>query len=418
MKIENEDRFFNDLKELLKIKTVNGDAGAISESAPLGENIQTALEYMLNLGEKEGFKTKNCDGYCGYIEMGQGDEMIAILTHLDTVSIGEGWSVAPFDLTIQGDKAYGRGVLDDKGPAMLSFYAMKALKNLKLNRRIRLILGGDEESGEWQCLNHYKKTEETPLYSFSPDSGFPVIFAEKGIMNIEFSRQSLESFDEFTMTGGNQVNAVPDYAKACIGERCYEIKGKAAHASEPQKGVNAVTKMAELLKGQLVSHPIIDLLNMANKKGFNIELADEISGDLTMVPSIVKVDQKEIHLKCDIRYPVTENSANVLKRIIEAVNDSDWQIEMTHDVKPLYVDKEGFLIKTLQSVYQEYTGDLSDPIVSGGGTYARAFKNAVAFGGVFPGEENTCHQKDECWSLDSMRKNYAIIIATLTKLAE
>jgi succinyl-diaminopimelate desuccinylase len=216
MKIKNEDQFLKELQKLLQIKTVSGDAGAVTAAAPLGENIKTALDYMLALGQKEGFTTKNCDGYCGYIEMGQGQEMIAILSHLDTVSVGDGWTVPPFDLTISDDKAYGRGLLDDKGPAMISLYAMKALKDKSLNRRIRLILGGDEESGEWQCMERYKKTEESPLYSFSPDSGFPAIFAEKGIMNVVFSRKIDESEELFTLSGGNQMNAVPDYAKACI----------------------------------------------------------------------------------------------------------------------------------------------------------------------------------------------------------
>jgi succinyl-diaminopimelate desuccinylase len=372
---------------------------------------------MLALGQKEGFQTKNCDGYCGYIEMGQGQEMIAILTHLDTVSVGDGWSVPPFDLTILDDKAYGRGILDDKGPAMVSLYAMKALKDRNLNRRIRLILGGDEESGEWQCMERYKQSEESPLYSFSPDSGFPAIFAEKGIMNVVFSRKVDERDGLFTLSGGNQINAVPDYAKACSEDRCYEIKGKAAHASEPQKGVNAIIKLAQVLTGQGISNPMVKLLNMVNKDGLNIDLSDEVS-KLTIVPSIVKVDENEMILKCDIRYPVTMDSGIVLDRIKTAVNSPEWQIEMTHDVKPLYVDKNGFLIKTLQGVYQDLSGDLSEPVVSGGGTYARAFKNAVAFGGIFPDEENTCHQKDEFWTLDSMRKNYEIIIEALSKLAE
>ncbi|MDK2936269.1 MAG: succinyl-diaminopimelate desuccinylase [Eubacteriaceae bacterium] len=417
MKIKNEDQFLRDLKKLLQIKTVSGDAGAVTSAAPLGENILTALDYMLALGQKEGFQTKNCDGYCGYIEMGQGQEMIAILTHLDTVSVGDGWSVPPFDLTILDDKAYGRGILDDKGPAMVSLYAMKALKDRNLNRRIRLILGGDEESGEWQCMERYKQSEESPLYSFSPDSGFPAIFAEKGIMNVVFSRKVDERDGLFTLSGGNQINAVPDYAKACSEDRCYEIKGKAAHASEPQKGVNAIIKLAQVLTGQGISNPMVKLLNMVNKDGLNIDLSDEVS-KLTIVPSIVKVDENEMILKCDIRYPVTMDSGIVLDRIKTAVNSPEWLIEMTHDVKPLYVDKNGFLIKTLQAVYQDLSGDLSEPVVSGGGTYARAFKNAVAFGGIFPDEENTCHQKDEFWTLDSMRKNYEIIIEALSKLAE
>lgn len=415
----NKDEFLKDLKGLMQIKTVSGDAGAITEAAPLGEDINNAIEYMLKLGKKQGFKTKNCDGYCGYIEMGQGKEIIAILTHLDTVSVGDDWSVDPFDLTIKDNKLMGRGVLDDKGPTMAAFYAMTTLDEMEypLNHRIRLIIGGDEESGRWECMNRYKKTEEIPLYAFSPDSGFPVIFAEKGIINVSFKKELDKNEIPLVMEGGKQVNAVPDYARAYISGQCYELKGKAAHALEPEKGVNAILKLAKLLKDQEIKHPMVELLSIMNKKSLDIDLADDISGELTLNPAIINVNNGIAELICDIRYPITLDADLIIENIKKATDQLGFKVVMTHHVKPLYVDKESFLVKSLQKVYYSYTGDDSEPIATGGGTYARAFKNAVAFGGLFPGEENMCHQKDEAWSMDSLEKNYEIIIEALKALA-
>ncbi len=415
----DKENFLKDLKGLLQIKTVNGDAGVKTTAAPLGENINKAIEYMVELGKKEGFKTKNCDGYCGYIEMGQGQEIVAVLTHLDTVSVGDDWSVEPFDLTIKNDQLMGRGVLDNKGPLMAAFYAMKTLKQMDtpLNHRIRLIMGGDEEGGQWQCMKHYKKTEKAPLYSFSPDSGFPVIFAEKGIMNVTFTKYLKESDIPIVMEGGKQINAVPDYAKACVNGQSYELKGKAAHAAEPEKGVNAILKLAKLLSDQEIKHPMLELLNFTNKKGLGINLSDELSGDLTLNPAIIEINNGVAMLKCDIRYPVSLNADLILEKIKEAIDHLGFKLEMDHHVKPLHVDRDSYLIKTLQKVYYSYTGDDSDPITTGGGTYARAFDNAVAFGGLFPEEENMCHQKDEYWAMESVEKNYQIIIEALKNLA-
>ena len=408
------------LRGLLKIKTVSANAGAITPEAPLGTGINEAINYVLDLGKSFGFRTKNCDGYCGYVEIGEGEEMVAAITHIDTVEVGDDWTVPPFDLTIDDDRIYGRGVLDDKGLTIVSLFALKALKDARvpLKKRVRLIIGGDEEGGNWACMNRYKETEETPSYSFSPDSGFPVIFAEKGIMNIIFQKKLEAAMPILKFSGGKQINSVPDYAKAVFNGQTYEAKGKTAHAMEPDKGDNALLKLAKELRKEGIDHPILDLLDRATTKGFGIDLSDAVSGELTLNPAIVQVDDKKAVLRCDIRYPVTMKSSELCAVIQKATADLGFNFEMDHDVKPLHVDKDSFLVTALQKVYADYTGDISEPMVSGGGTYARAFENAVAFGGVFAGEENTCHQTDEFWSIDSMAKNFDIIVKALAVLAQ
>ncbi len=57
----------------------------------------------------------NLDNYCGYAEMGEGDEIVGIAGHLDIVPVGGDWSYNPFELTRKGDYVYGRGTTDDKG---------------------------------------------------------------------------------------------------------------------------------------------------------------------------------------------------------------------------------------------------------------------------------------------------------------
>lgn len=416
----DEKAFLDDLKGLLKIQSTSGDAGPVTPEAPLGTGINDAINYLLERGREFGFKTKNLDGYCGYIEMGEGQEMIAMITHVDTVTVGSGWSVPPFDLTRQGDKVFGRGAIDDKGPTMVSLYAMKALADtgIALNKRIRLIIGGDEEGGEWRCIKRYKATEELPFCSFSPDSKFPVIHAEKGVLRIILEKTLNTETQSMSFLSGIQINTVPDYAKAVIDGVIYESKGKSAHAAEPHKGNNAIFHLVRKLKANGVKHPFLDLVEIANLEGFNIDLSDEVSGQLTLNPAIAFVDDHKALLKCDIRYPVTIDVSLIEKNIAKAIKPLGFSFKIIEEMKPLYVDKESVLVKSLQKVYQEYTGDKKGPTTSGGATYARAFKNSVAFGGRFPGEQNLCHQTDEYWSLESMKKNYNIIFKALELLAK
>lgn len=413
-----EKAFLQDLKGLLKIKSTNGDAGTVTPETPIGSRMNDAINYVLDLGKKFGFKTKNLGGYCGIIEMGEGEDMIAILTHVDTVPVGDGWSVPPFDLTLQGDKVYGRGSIDNKGPTMVSLYAIKALADAgrSLNKRVRLIVGGDEEGGEWHCMKRYKATEEIPMYAFSPDSGFPATFAEKGILRVCLEKKLDLLTQSMMFYSGTQINTVPDHANAFLDGVTYESQGKAAHASEPHKGINAIFLLVQELKAKGIKHPFLDLIEIATREGFNIDLSDEISGKLTLNPSIARVDGEKAILECDIRYPVTVKSSIVEKHIAMAVKPLGFSVKILENLEPLHMDKESFLIKSLQKVYKEYTGDTTDPIAIGGGTYARAFDNAVAFGGRFPGEPNMCHQTDEYWSLESMKKNFDIILKVLEVL--
>lgn len=106
-----------------------------TESAPYGEPVDRALEYMLALCSDLGFRTKNCGHKIGYAEIGEGEELIGILVHLDVVPAGNGWIFPPFALSSADGKLFGRGVSDDKGPAVASIFAMKDEKRVSLRGR-------------------------------------------------------------------------------------------------------------------------------------------------------------------------------------------------------------------------------------------------------------------------------------------
>ena len=191
--IENmKDELIQKTQELIQIPSVYENSK--SPNMPFGKQINNALEYTLELGKNLGFRTKNIDGYCGYIEFGEGPELLGIIGHLDVVPEGENWDYPPFGGIISDGKIYGRGAIDDKGPVISCLYAMKAvMENCKINKRVRLILGLNEER-DWQCIKYYKEHEELPTVAFSPDADFPCIYAEKSILHCSIKmRQNFNS---------------------------------------------------------------------------------------------------------------------------------------------------------------------------------------------------------------------------------
>lgn len=414
------------LKELLQIESVKGDP---KPGMPFGEQCFQALDYTLKLGESMGFKTKNVDGYAGHIEWGEG-ELIGVLTHVDVVPVGKDWTVPPFSALEKDGKIYGRGTSDDKGPTIAVLYAMKTLKDEGFvpNKKVRLIVGSDEESG-WSCIDHYFKKEEMPKYGFSPDGDFPVINCEKGVLHLKFVYPYVENFgitsapvmfgsapsvsrkdfELIHLGAGERVNMVPDYARAVFktplateGEKLANgtteiiCKGVSAHGSRPDEGDSALRKLfakiAEVTDNELL-HFINDVVlfdNVGSKMGLN--LSDEVSGKLTFNVGTCDFSDGKITLGVDIRYPVTFDKEFILGLVREN-SGAEVFIQTYH--RPLYVKEEEPLIQKLLEAYHKVTGKEKKCLAVGGATYSRALDCAVAFGPEFPGTVPTLHKADE-----------------------
>lgn len=447
-------------QEIIQIKSVEEDP---LEGMPFGKGPYDALDYMMKLGERLGFQSKNFDGYAGHIDFGQGEEVIGILAHLDVVPEGDGWTYPPYSGEIHDGKIYGRGTIDNKGPAISALYSMKALQlsDLPINKKIRLILGTNEES-RWDCMKHYFSVEKAPSMAFTPDADFPVIYGEKGIIGFDLIFNTSKSvgcdISLLDIRGGTAINMVPDNAKALLyvkdktlffnqyrryieetneditisedGENIIvEAKGKSAHGSTPEKGENAISYLLKFLgavySGECSICRFIHLYNERigfkhHGEGIGCGLEDEISGKLNFNPGLIQYRDGKIILKINIRYPITSSSKIVYDGIRENLKDTPIQlIEGVSDSKPLYVPKDNVLVKTLMKVYQDQTGDFdSQPITIGGGTYARAMENAVAFGPVFPGQEELAHQKDEHISIENLLKLTNIYTNALYELTK
>lgn len=459
--LKRKDDFINDLQGLLRIKSVLDEENA-KEDAPLGQGIKDALQYMLDLGEKDGFTSKNVGNLAGHVEMGEGNELVGILGHVDVVPEGDGWSVEPYGGEVKDGKIFARGSSDDKGPTIAAYYGMKIVKELglPLSKRVRLIIGTDEES-DWRCVEHYFEHEEMPTTGFVPDADFPIIFAEKGISDYDLVQPASEGqakakYELISFQSGRRYNMVPDYAEvhlkveeadtaeiqkylAYLSEMKLEgdanfidrqlvltLAGKSAHGAEPRNGKNAGTFMAEYLKtlelddaGGKYVNTVSELHEKSRGEVFGIEYADEESGELTInvgVMSFSKADGGRIGL--NMRYPVTFDIEEGKKKIEAVLDEKGLQLENFTDSKPTYVKKDDPLIKTLQKVYEEQTGEKAELLAIGGGTYSRALDKGVAFGAMFPGREDVMHQKDEYAIVEDLFKASAIYAQAIYELAK
>ena len=422
--------------------------------APFGQDIKECLDWTLALGEKLGFTVKNVDGYAGHIEMGAGP-LLGILGHLDVVPEGDGWSVPPYAGLIKEGKIYGRGATDDKGPSLAALFAMKAVQNanVPLNKKVRLILGTDEESG-WKDMERYFQTEELPETGFSPDAEFPLIHAEKGILQLALTR-SISYFPHLKeIKGGERANVVPDQCKIALNhlsvseveERLksykfpegisWEIyaqaenevfltfKGISAHGSLPQNGLNAVLYALKFLHSLPLSadeHEFIAWIlenpgTSFKGEGMGIALSDQPSGDLSLNLGILELEGQTLRVVLDIRYPVTYSEQDVLPVVTDKAGTAGYTIEILSHQAAHHVPKDSSLVQTLLKAYQEVTGQEGEAFAIGGGTYAKVLPQGVAFGPTFPGEPEVIHCPDEYIPIDRlvlMTKIYAHAIYNL-----
>ena len=449
--IENRrDEIVAKMQELIRIPSVLGEP---APGAPFGRESLRALEFVRDLCNDYGLPTKIVDGYAMHAEVGQGDRLIGVLSHVDVVPAGEDWTYDPFGAQLDDGKIYGRGAIDDKGPAIASLYALFVLKQLgvSLSSRIRAIIGADEETG-FRCVKYYFTQEEMPDIGFTPDGSFPAIYAEKGIATPIIQSRIPDVSGPIKlveMRAGVRSNMVPDRAFArlqgtdsALRDASDRIKGDgitveldkesvvvravgvSAHASTPNEGVNAVG----LLTRALIDSNILSSLNKwldvlyyyatdTTGRPLGIAAVDEITGSLTSSLGIVATQDGKLSATFSVRYPVTWKGDAIQEKIGTQVAGQGFELIEFNDSPPLYVPEDDPLITTLVGVYRELTGDDTPIKTMGGGTYARALKKGVAFGASFPGFPDIAHKADEFWYVDDLILSTRIYARSLARLA-
>ena len=453
--LNHKEDLLKDLFELLSVRSILGTD--ITEETPFGSGPREALDLILSFGKRDGYKTKLVENKAGHIEVGQGEELFGILGHVDVVPVVEAdWTSHPFKPEIRDGKIFARGSLDDKGPTMAAYYAVKLLDKLgvKWNKRVRVIVGSDEETG-FRCVEAYFKHEEQPASGFTPDAMFPLVYAEKARATFDHKLKFVDEDGQYNyklvkFNGGQVLNMVVASAKAELEGEASDIKekfenflaqeklegevevgntikltlkGKAAHGSTPQYGINGATKLAEFLSTlgldnngkNFVDYIVEKLANDPFGEKLGINYSDDEMGEATYNYGILEYDlERKIGLvSTDCRHPKKFDLVDRLNGI--KVDNID--IEVTSTKEAHYVPKDDELVTTLMDVYRKHTGDTkNDAFVLGGGTYARCLKKGVGFGLLFPGKEDTMHQANEYLEVEDLLLATAIYAEGIYKL--
>lgn len=439
------------LQENLRIPSVQGEP---AEGAPYGMEVRKSLDHVLATAEKLGFRTKNVDNHLGWCEYGDGEEMVAVLGHLDVVPAGDGWSFDPWGGEIKDGRIWGRGTMDDKGPSIAALFALAALRDsgLPLKRRIRLLFGCNEETGSQDVKYYLAQGGEIPVMGFTPDGEYPVINGEKGIINVTYAKTYAQECELklLSIHGGTAPNVVP--AAACAKLGCsqelaariaalkapkihftatdygvfVEAEGVSAHGSTPGQGENAIGRLVQALdtlpfQGEVAEaiHFLAQKLGMeSDGKSAGIYLHDTVSGELTLNWGTLDADETKMSMKINYRYPVTKSYGDCGPILNTLFAQAGFVKEAEAHKEGLYIPEDSDLVKTLLNVYKSHTGLEGAPKCIGGGTYAKALPNILAFGPIFPGDEVREHKPDEFLEIPKLMKNAQIIAAAMYEMAK
>lgn len=427
------------IEDICTLCRINSEKMPYKEGMPYGQGAFEALNEALTIAESYGFSISNYDNYVGTADLNNKERQLDILAHLDVVPAGEGWKeTEPFWPVVKGDKLFGRGTADDKGPAVAALYAMRAIKelNIPLSKNVRLILGTDEECGSSDIDHYYSVEKEAPM-TFSPDGSFPVVNTEKGSLKGDFTAEweaSSQLPRLVSLEAGIKVNVVPGKAHAVVrgvdtevleqvAEECeketgirYELEldediasitavGESAHASQPEEGNNALTGLLFYLTrlplaecGQTIMlRRLLELIPHGDTEGkaLGIAMKDELSGSLTLAFSLLRVTDSCLDGTFDSRCPVCATEENVLKVVKQNMEEKGFSF-LTEEMRPPHhVDGNSDFVRTLLKAYETYTGRKGECISTGGGTYVHELKNGVAFGAAMPETNNRMHGADE-----------------------
>lgn len=412
--IERElDNILEDTRALIAIESVNG----------VKEKTDEALDYVIGMGKRMGFDIKVASTHdVATISYGTGRPVLGVLFHCDVVEPGElgKWTRPPYEMSIRDGKIYGRGISDDKGPAVMSLYALKFLKDNGIvpNKEIRLIVGTSEES-YWSDIDSYKREFDLPDYGYSPDGAFPIYNREKGYLDVELTfEEDLSGLSE--LKGGYGVNSIPSSASCILNGEKKEFDGIGAHSSQPQLGKNAIVMMAEELRelGRLrFADFIAEFFGEQGEESYldrTLVKSEEEGGDTTIVPTTLRQEGNKIIINFNTRARYGIKGQDVVDCLKKGEEKYGYKVSVIENLEPLFVDSNKDWLDRMAETYEEY-GYENSFVLAAGCSYAKSLENFVSWGPVFPDDPETAHMEDEMLSLSSFKEALRIYISYLIK---
>lgn len=457
--------FVSELQALARIPSVSR-ADLAEEGAPFGKDCRHVLDHALQRGRDYGFETMDHDGYAGSICYGDPNNAIGLFAHLDVVPAGEDWLYPPFAATYlpEHDAVIGRGADDNKCVAVACLFVMRMLREFGWNLRhgVRLYCGTSEETGMQDMTALLKMGHQFPKLSLVPDSGFPVNFGQKGSASGDISiscEGNLLGFD-----AGSARNMIPDTAVAVLSDEYERVaraiqpyvtdsltleaipegtritaKGRSAHAASPGAGINPIYILsnalckANLLKGSCKEAIRLLCTLTADYSGTTegVSYRDDLSGALTIVYGVAKLEDGVLKIKADCRTPITCDVETLVADLKEFWRGCGFTVDKASCSKPYYIPKDDPHVVALQKLFHEITGREDQPFVMGGGNYARVIPGAISFGPGMPTKKQIsdflpagrggCHGKDEAVIMEKVHncaKIYVLAVAMLDQMLD
>lgn len=449
----------DDIESLVSHRSVE-DLAAAEDNAPWGPGPREALDEALCIANVCGLDAHDCDGYLGYADLpGKSDKQIATIAHVDVVPEGPGWHTDPYQMVRRDGWLLGRGVIDDKGPAVLSMYAGRFFAERveatgeRLPYTLRVILGANEETNMGD-VEYYLAHYPEPDFLFTPDAEFPVCCGEKGLYGATFVSAPIAGGVAgsviASIEGGSATNAIPSLASAVVradasalaaadgievevaGEGLARVTahGVGGHASMPAGTRNAIGMLCGYLLDQgLCSDAERAFLELertihASTDGSSLGIAatDDVFEPLTCIGGTIELrEDGRIEQTVDARFPKSTTADAITERLSQVAADFGCELKAGRAVVPFYVSPDSPEIQTLVRCYNEYTGKDTKPFTIGGGTYARHFANAASFGPEdneleMPEWVGQMHGADEGASEAQLREALKIYIYAINEL--
>lgn len=436
------DEMIKTLKDFINIPSLKSEPEG---SMPYGKKVYEALNFIGKKAEEKGFETENFENKIISASLGCGEDKLGILCHTDVVCVNkEKWDTDPFDAVVKDNLIFGRGALDNKGPTIASLYALYAIKEcgIKLNNKVKLFFGSDEENG-MHDFKDYIKTNSLPEYGFAPDCCFPVGYSETGKFDIcgeiKYESENIKSVS----AGGAFLNVIPETATAEIKNHTSEeiedkiskikdvkyktenlsdsvkltVYGKSTHSAHPHWGINPLTALLEVLSSIEGKDSIFGKISrlfphgmfFAENFGLNQEKA---------VLSLLAFEYKSgiVSFSANCRVNAKENSLKISEQIIKGFTVP---AKISNLSEPHYVSEESFIVKELCKVYKEFTGREDAPYAADGATYAHIKDSYVAFGGVLYGDgSEEAHGNNECYNTDTLIAAAKMIARAVISICE
>lgn len=394
-----------DILELIGIQSLTGRK----------PETDAALDFVLARARAFGMRTGVTRAHdAGYAEIGAGDVTVAVLVHVDVVDVGDlsKWRFPPFSGRVADGYIWGRGAIDDKGAAIMSLYAMKAILDTGclLDKRIRLIVGTSEES-DWTDMESYIAEFGMPDYGFSPDGDFPIFNAEKGYADVQLRFLEPEAQTLAELCAGDSPNSIPSLARiAWKNGESREFHGVSAHSSEPEAGKNAICLLAASLDGSgfgfarflhdfCVHDDLCPRLMIDDGSEY---IGSEFVGRTTAVPTVLSLSAGQVTLNLNIRQKYGVSEADILTAISGFGEDYGFTATMQgRCLSGMMVSSATEPLRLMKQVYEEY-GYKAEFLAAAGTSYAKAMPNFVSWGPVFCTDPNCFHTENERLSLNTM----------------